>query len=192
MPNSTSVPGRSLVRLCLLSALLGPLAALAFSLLSQPGLAQEPEKEGAGVIISGKATAQDVGLPIYPNSIPHKDNPDDSSAARLGLWGGGYVFKLAVVKMETADLPEKVAGFYKKALAQYGKVLDCTNPAPAPADQKDSSKTLTCGDDRPEKGGMLFKAGTKEKQHIVNIHPNGQGSLYELVALGNWGNDNKK
>jgi hypothetical protein len=192
MSNTTFVPGRSLVRLCFLSSLLGPLAASALSLLSQPCLAQEPEKEGAGVIISGKATAQDVGLPIYPNSIPHKDNPDESSAARLGLWGGGSGFKLAVVKMETANSPEKVAAFYKKALARYGKVLDCTNPAPAATDKEDSSKTLTCGDDKPEKGGMLFKAGTTEKQHIVNIHPNGQGSLYELVALGNWANDNKK
>jgi len=193
MPDSTSAPGSSFARLCFLSALLIPLAVPALSLLFPSCLAQEPEKEGAGVIISGKASAQDVGLPLYPGSVPHKDNPDDSSAARIGLWGGGSGFKLAVVKMETADSLEKVAHFYKKALAHYGKVLDCTNPAPTPSpDKKDSSSALTCGDDKPEKGGMLFKAGTKEKQHIVSIRPNGQGSLYELVALGNWGNDKKK
>jgi hypothetical protein len=52
--------------------------------------------------------------------------------------------------------------------------------------------TLTCGDDKPEKGGMLLKSGTKEKQHIVAIQPNGQGSLYQLIALGNWSSGNKK
>jgi hypothetical protein len=38
---------------------------------------------------------------------------------------------------------------------------------------------------------MLFKSGTKEKQHIVGVQPNGQGAIYQLVALGNWKNDNK-
>lgn len=147
------------------------------------------EKDGAGAVVSGKASAKDVGLPIYPDSKPHKDNNGDSDAANLGLWGGGAGFKLAVLKMETSDSPEKVAAFYKKALAKYGKVLDCSNPSPASTTSKDdSSNALTCGDDKPEKGGLLFKAGTKDKQHIVGIQPNGQGSLYQLVSVGSWGN----
>jgi hypothetical protein len=36
---------------------------------------------------------------------------------------------------------------------------------------------------------MLFKSGTKEKQHLVSIKPNGKGSSYELVAFGNWSSD---
>jgi len=47
-------------------------------------------------------------------------------------------------------------------------------------------------DDKPEKGGMLFKAGTKERQHIVGIQPNGHGSFYQLVYLAAWGNDEEK
>ena len=149
---------------------------------------QEPEKEGAGLIISGKASSSDVGLPFYPGSIPHKDDSKDSPAARLGLWGGGSGFKLAVVKMDSADSPEKIASFYKKALAKYGKVLDCAHPT-APSDSDKNSKALTCGDDKADSGGMLFKSGTKEKQHIVAIKPNGSGSSYDLVALGNWSSD---
>lgn len=155
-----------------------------------PIRASTQEKDGAGVVVSGKASAKDVGLPIYPGSRPHKDKEEDSSAANLGLWGGGAGFKLAIVKMETSDSPEKVASFYKKALSKYGNVLDCTKPSTGAAnsDKDDSSKTLTCGDDKPEKGGMLFKAGTKETQHIVGIQPNGQGTLYQLVHLGSWAN----
>ena len=41
----------------------------------------------------------------------------------MGLWGGSTGFKLFVLKMETADAPEKVASFYRKALAKYGTVL---------------------------------------------------------------------
>jgi len=164
--------------------------AISFSvILAASTLAQkEPEKEGAGVIISGKASSSDVGLPFYPGSTPHKDDANDSQAARLGLWGGGSGFKLAVVKMDTADSPEKVAAFYKKALAKYGRVLDCTH-APAVSDSDKNSAALTCGDDKADPGGMVFKSGTKEKQHIVGIKPNGQGTTYDLVALGNWSSD---
>lgn len=51
----------------------------------------------------------------------------------------------------------------------------------------DSSKTLTCGDDKPDKGGYLFKAGTKENSHLVAIQPNGRGSLYQLLGVRAWG-----
>ena len=167
---------------------------LAFFLLipsTYHSFAQEPEKEGAGLIVSGQATAKDVGLPVYPGSKPQAENANDSQSARLGLWGGGSGFKLAVLKMESNDSPEKLAAFYKKALTKYGKVLDCSNPSPSSSgtNEKDSSTTLGCGDDRPDKGGMLFKSGTKERQHIVAIQPNGKGSLYQLVALGSWGTD---
>ena len=154
-----------------------------------PALAQqEPEKDGAGIEFSGKASSKDVGLPIYPGSTPHKDDANDSQAVRMGLWGEGSGFKLAVVKMDSGDSPEKVAAFYKKALAKYGKVLDCTHP-PASSDSDKASNALTCGDDKPEAGGLLFKSGTKEKQHIVSVKPNASGSSYDLVALGNWSSD---
>jgi hypothetical protein len=48
---------------------------------------------------------------------------------------------------------------------------------------------VTCGNDKPDAGGVLLKAGTKEKQHIVAVKPNGNGSSYDLIALGNWSTD---
>jgi hypothetical protein len=144
--------------------------------------AQDSEQDGAGIVVSGKATAHDVGLPFYPGAKPYKDNKDDSDAGRLGLWGGSYGFKLAVVKMESNDAPEKVAKFYKKALSKYGAVLDCTNGGSASSDN-DSSNSLTCDDDKPDKGGMLFKAGTKKKQHLVGVQPHGEGTVFQLIYV---------
>ena len=149
---------------------------------------QEPEKDGVGIEFSPKASSKDIGLPVYPGSTPHRDDSSDSQSVRMGLWGAGSGFKLAVVKMDSVDAPEKVAAYYKKALAKYGKVLDCTHP-PAASDSDKNSNALTCGNDKPDAGGMLFKSGTKEKQHIVNVKPNGSGSTYDLVALGNWSSD---
>jgi hypothetical protein len=187
MFNYASVENRGFATL-LVCGLLSALAFAGVYLVSQPCFAQEPGSEGIGAIASGKASAADVGLPLYPGSKPYKDESNDSQAARLGLWGGGSGFHLALVKMNSGDSPEKVAAFYRKALSKYGEVLDCSHPSPvrSDAEKKDSSKTLTCGDDKPEKGGMLFKSGTNERQHIVGIQPHGQGAIYQLVALSNW------
>src|SRR6266446_5071977 len=135
---------------------------------------QGPETD-AGLVLSTRATAKEVGLPIYPGSIPHKDQDkdNDSPATKLGLWGASFGFKLVVLKMESKDTPRKVADYYQKALAKYGTVLDCTNAA----------KTQASHDDKSDKGGMLFKAGTKEKQHIVGVEPNGTGTVFQLLYI---------
>lgn len=166
---------------------------VAFVALSPVHLTAQEEK-GAGVVISPEAKPKDVGLTIYPGSKPHKEKDSDSTSANLGLWGGGSGFKLAIVKMETADSPERVAAYYKKALAKFGPVLDCSKISGNSENtaKEDSSKVLTCGDDKPESGGMLFKSGTKEKQHIVGIQPLGNGTYYQLIYVGAWGSGGKK
>src|SRR5882762_2508530 len=145
---------------------------------------QGPETD-AGLIVSARATAKEVGLPIYPGSIPHKDQDkgNDSSAAKLGLWGTSFGFKLVVLKMESKDAPRKIADYYQRALAKYGTVLACTNDARPQQAKDENSEKLTCGDDKPETGGMLFKAGTKEKQHIVGVQPNGVGAVFQLLYI---------
>lgn len=139
----------------------------------------------AGLVVSARATAKEVGLPVYPGAIPHKEKgkEHDTSAAKLGLWGGSFGFKLVALKMESTDAPKKVAEYYQKALARYGTVLDCTHPAQTQEDEDEKSEKLTCSDDRPEKGGMLFKAGTKERQHIVGVQPNGTGTVFQLIYV---------
>jgi hypothetical protein len=152
------------------------------------------DKEGAGVTISKQATPKEVGLPAYPGAKLHKDDKDDSPSVQLGLWGSTFGFKLAVMKMESSDTPEKIAEFYRKALAKYGTVLNCSDASQKPNGKEKSgaSNQLTCEDDKPEKGGLLFKAGTKEKQHLVAIQPNGQGSVFQLVYVEARGDDKDK
>ena len=168
-----------------------------------PLAAQEkPDKEsaggkgnkGAGIYFNAEADAKDVGLPIYPGARPHKGKENDSESVNMGLWGSSFAFKLAVVKLESNDSPQKVAAFYKKALARYGTVLDCGADS-SKATEKDESKEsnkLTCEDDKPKPGGVEFKAGTKEKQHVVGIEPNGTGSLFQLVYVESSDSDKKK
>jgi hypothetical protein len=139
----------------------------------------------AGLIFSAQATAKEAGLPLYPGSRPHKDEKDDSSGAKMGLWGSSFGFKLVALKMESDDSQEKVSVFYQKALAKYGTVLNCTDSSKPQSDKdkNESSKKLTCGDDHPDPGGMLFKVGSKEKQHLVSVKPNGTGCIFHIVYL---------
>jgi len=145
----------------------------------------QQDQSGAGVMLSKQATAKEVGLPVYPGAKAHKDEKDDSGNVQMGIWGGSFGFKLAVMKMESNDAPGKIAEFYKKALGRYGPVLNCSEPSPKASgkDKSGSSNKLECDDDKPEKGGLVFKAGTKEKQHVVGIQPNGQGTLFQLVYV---------
>ncbi len=173
-----------------------PLALCTISLatfLSAPSRTPAQQPKGAGVTLAADPDAKDLGLPLYPGSRRHKDKDADSPGANFGLWGGGSGFKLAVLKMESDDSPDKIANYYKKALSKYGKVFDCSHPSPAGtgAPKDASSKQLTCGDDKPDKGGLLFKSGTQDKQHLVAIQPNAQGSLYQLVYVAHWDSDKK-
>lgn len=170
---------------------------VALSLAAQ----ERPEKEaasgkgsqGAGIYFNAEANGKDVGLPIYPGARPRRDKDEEQSSAKFGLWGSSFAFKLAVVKLESKDSPQKVAAFYKKALAKYGTVLDCASPT-SEAEGKGESKSsnqITCESDKPSPGEMTFKAGTKEKQHIVGIQPSGAGSVFQLVYLESPDSDKK-
>jgi hypothetical protein len=171
-----------LPRVTLLAAVCGALAvSLNLSARNQPGKhsAGNREQNGAGAYFNAEASAKDVRLPIYPGARPHKDKDDDKPSAKFGLWGNAFAFKLAVLKLESNDSPDK------RALGKYGTVLDCAHASsPASAKQKSaSSKQLDCESDKPDPGNLEFKAGTKEKQHVVGIQLNGQGSIFELVYI---------
>jgi hypothetical protein len=179
----------SLPALAALAVLYGILSfPLTLSAQEKPGKDAPAGKHGqtsAGIYFNAEASAKDVGLPIYPGARPHKDKDEDQASAKFGLWANAFAFKLAVVKLESSDSPEKVAAFYKKALAKYGTVLDCRDASSRSSDKEKSgsSKLLNCDSDKPDPGHMEFKAGTKEKQHIVGIQPNGGGSLFQLVYV---------
>lgn len=178
------------------AALLALLLSAALPLAAQDqkdSQQSDNDKDSIGFNLGKNASAKDVGLPIYPGSRRHQDSSDDSPALNMGLWGGSSGFKLFVLKMESSDAPDKVANFYRKALAKYGTVLDCTNAPPSTAttdeSNKKSSKVLTCEDEKPKAGQISLKSGTKGKEHAVGIQANGSGTLYQLVYVETRGTD---
>jgi hypothetical protein len=74
--------------------------------------AQNDDKKASnrsvGFILSADAKAKDVGLPVYPGAHRSQDTPEESSALQMSLWGGSSGFKLALLKLDSNDSPEKV------------------------------------------------------------------------------------
>jgi hypothetical protein len=170
-----------------------PAIALGWMLAALPLAAQDKQdNDSIGFVASKNAGAKDIGLPIYPGSRKHKDSSDDSASVQLGAWGGSSGFKLAVLKMDSDDAPEKVTAFYRKALSKYGKVLNCSDSGAAAAAKEKSANGLDCQDDHADENETVLKAGTKEAKRIVSVKPNGSGSIYDLVYIEARGSVNSK
>lgn len=154
-----------------------------------PAMAQgNSGSKGFAVNASDSAGEKEVGLPIYPGARRHKDQGDSSSAFQMGAWGNDSGFKLVVVKLEVDAPPADVAAFYRKALAKYGKVLDCSQPAPA-KEPKAKSKQLTCDNDHARPGELVYQSGTREQKHVVGIQHEGPLTLFQLVYVEQRGVD---
>src|ERR1700682_5340660 len=119
-------------RLAIFSGVLSVLALMVASSANAGAAREVQDKDGAGITFSKQATAKEVGLPVYSGARPHKDEKDDSPSVQMGIWGSAFGFKLAVMKLESSDAPEKIAEFYKKALSKYGTVLNCSEPSQKP------------------------------------------------------------
>ena len=139
----------------------------------------------AGINISEEVAPEKTGMRVYPGAAPvvKKQGKDDSADIRFHF--GDYGLKVVAAKLRSTDSPGKVAKFYREELAQFGDVLDCSNPnvAETTRSRDEKSKVLTCNDDKPRKSGMLYKAGRKDDQHVVEINPNGEGSEFSLVHV---------
>ena len=134
----------------------------------------------ASVRINDEATAEDVGLPAYPGSKLYKEPGESSSGANVGLSTPLFGLKVAAVKLESADEPEQVARFYRKALSKYGDLLDCSDGA---ATTEKASEGLKCDPTDSDEHRIVYKVGTKNNQRIVAIKPHGKGARFDLVHV---------
>ncbi|MBM0106938.1 hypothetical protein JM946_19555 [Steroidobacter sp. S1-65] len=134
---------------------------------------------GLEVKVTDQAEVADVGLPEYPGATPYKEPGETSSGANIGLSAGSFGFKVAALELSSSDRPEQVAAFYRKALAKYGPVLDCSTGSP----RSKRTGVLTCDADDPNSHEIVYKAGTDDNQRIVAIDPLGNGTRISLVHV---------
>jgi len=141
-----------------------------------------------GIHVSKDASAQDVGLPVYPGAtLKEKGNGEDKSA-NVNISGFGYGLRVIALEYGSSDRPDKVIAYYKDQLKKYGNVLVChtsglnVNAGKGHGD----SHELSCEGDGSD---IELKVGTQENQHIVAVESSGSGSNFSLVYVRTHGKD---
>lgn len=146
-----------------------------------------------GIHVSKAASAEDVGLPVYPGARPKpKDSSNNDKSANVNISGFGYGVKVVALQYESDDAPSKLITFYKNQLKKYGSVLEChTSHMDFDADIDNSanrSQELTCTGDKGN--NTELKVGTKENQHIVAVESEGKGATtFSLVYVRTHGKE---
>jgi len=150
------------------------------------------ESSGLSLNVNDHATAADVGLPAYPGATVYDDDGDGTNSANIGFSIPSFGLKVVATEMRSDDQPQRVATFYRKALAKYGDVLDCS---PGSQDSRksrhrdDAKGDLTCEGDADD-DSIVYKVGTDENQRIVSVKSHGHGARFSLVHVAVRGRSN--
>lgn len=131
-----------------------------------------------GLNVDTNADAKDTGLAVYPGAKPNPKPSGDHSSANVNISSSMFGVKVVALEYVSDDSPDKIKEYYKKELARYGAVLDCKNGVREKGDQVACSDVPMHGESHTE-----LVVGTKQRQHLVSIEPNGKGSKFGLVYL---------
>ena len=151
---------------------------------------------GMSIKTDDNAVEVATGLPAYPGAEvvrKHDKGDHDSGAADINMSFGSFQLRVKAVSYRTSDSPDKVLAFYRKGLARFGTVIQCSDhqPVGTPTHTPDG---LDCSDDSHNNKAKLkmsddfsdkteLKAGSKQHQHLVTIDPEGSGTKFALVDL---------
>lgn len=151
---------------------------------------------GMSVKTDQAQVAQKLGLPVYPGAVPEKKKGNDESSADVNMNFGPFHLRVLAQGFTSPDSPDKVRAFYKKALGQYGDVIECQHKKPVDGSPARTAQGLTCDDDNHisvkndgkgkinfDDGGIELKAGSKSRQHIVGYETKNGVTKFGLVVL---------
>jgi len=140
---------------------------------------------GSISVHQGASDAKETGLSAYPGAQLKTDFDDHEGSANVNISSPFFGLKVVAVKYQSNDAPDKVLAFYKKDMAKYGKVLDCTGGFNMSFHRHQQDAEVTCNDgggsDRRYREEL--KVGTQNNQRIVAVKPNGDGSEFALVYV---------
>lgn len=140
---------------------------------------------GSISVHQGASDAKETGLSAYPGAQMKKDVDDHEGSANVNISSPFFGLKVVALKYQSDDAPDKVLAFYRKDMAKYGKVVDCTGGFSMNFHRHDQDAEVTCdnrgGSDRRYREEL--KVGTENNQRIVAIKPNGDGSEFALVYV---------
>ena len=151
---------------------------------------------GMTVKTDNAAVQAKLGLPVYPGAVPEQKKDNDESSADVNMNFGPFHLRVLAQGFTSTDSQDKVRAFYKKALSQYGDVIECQGKHPVNGSAARTAQGLTCDNDShvstsdDNKKSIKFdgneielKAGSKSRQHIVGYEAKDGVTRFGLVAL---------
>jgi hypothetical protein len=145
---------------------------------------------GSIAVNQNQTSAGDVGLPPYPGANLVTGH-DGNQSAKVDLGFGSWKLRVRVAHYVTQDNGEKVLAFYRKALSEYGGVIECRGKRPVGSPGK-TGEGLTC-EDSDEHGtphgnvdadDIQLKAGSPRHQHLVILKSEQTAPTdFTLIAL---------
>jgi hypothetical protein len=149
---------------------------------------------GSLSVHGGKTDTKDLGLALYPGATVKegKDDGNDNDA-NVNISSSLFGLKVIVQKFQSQDAPDKVLGFYEKALSKYGKVVRCNGGMNMGFHHEDQDAPVSCNDDNDNDHEYKteLKVGTQNNQHVVAVKPSGKGSEFVLVYVRAKTNESK-
>jgi hypothetical protein len=145
---------------------------------------------GSIAVNKDQASAADVGLPAYPGSMLDRGD-DGNKSAKVDMGFGSWKLRVRVAHYTTADNQEQVLAFYRKALNEYGGVIECAGNRPVGTPTR-TTEGLTCDHDNQHgdthgdvsSGQLELKAGSTHHQHIVALKGGGGSETrFSLIEL---------
>lgn len=141
---------------------------------------------GSLSVRKGALDPKETGMSLYPGSQPKPSGDEDENSANVNISSSLFGLKVAVLKYQTNDSPDKVLAFYRKDMSRYGNVIDCTGGFTMKFDRRDREKDapVGCNDhgshhDYKEE----LKVGTENNQRIVAVKPSGKGTEFVMVYV---------
>jgi hypothetical protein len=147
-----------------------------------------------------QTSAAELGLPAYPGSALETAG-DGNRSAKVDLGFGSWKLRVKMAHYSTADNRDQVLNFYRKALSEYGGVIECAGDKPVGLPVR-TGEGLTCdhsdhaghSDDSDfdhgfphgqfHSGDLELKAGSPRHQHIVVFHGGSTSAThFSLIAL---------
>jgi hypothetical protein len=133
----------------------------------------------------------DLGLPPYPGAVLDTGG-DGNQSAKVDLGFGSWKLKVKMAHYSTADNRDQVLNFYRKALSEYGGVIECAGDKPVGVPVT-TGEGLTCDDSKHDHGSahnnfhsgdLELKAGSPRHQHIMVLHDGSASAThFTLIAL---------
>jgi hypothetical protein len=141
---------------------------------------------GSISVHTGENDPKATGLALYPGAEPRKD-ADGEGGANVNVSSSMFGVKVVALKYRSADPPEKVLNFYRKEMARYGKVVDCTGGFSMGYRRHENDSEVTCDNSHTGREyHEVLRVGTENNQRDLAIRPSGGGSEFAIVYVRAW------